>query len=266
MATLALGLANATRSPRTLKFALRFLSVGIFLIAWEIFARLSNSLLIPTFVDTLAALVHLLMSPTLWQALWLSNQAMVLGFALAAIFGTALGLLIGRWRAAEQFVDPYLNMLLVLPTSALIPVLIMATGLGIVTRVLVVFWFAVVVIVVNTRAGLRTLDPAWVEMARSFGATERQLWRKIFLRGALPAIMAGMRLGIARAISGMLTVELLVLAIGVGRLILDFQGRFESAYLYAVVFVVVCQVVLLMQLVRWLERGAAPWKSQEGIE
>jgi NitT/TauT family transport system permease protein len=243
-----------------------FLFLGVFVVGWEIFARQSDSLLIPTCTSTLAALVQLLSSPTLWDALWVSNQAMILGFALAAIVGTALGLLIGRWHAAEQFIDPYLNMLLVLPMSALIPVLIMATGLGMVTRVLVVFLFAVVVITVNTRAGLRAMDPAWVEMARSFGASERQLWRKILLRAALPAIVTGWRLGIARAISGMLTVELLVLALGVGRLILDFQGRFESAHLYAVIFVVVCQVLLLMQVGKRLERRSAPWASQEALE
>jgi len=154
----------------------------------------------------------------------------------------------------------------VTPMSALIPILIMMTGLGILTRVLIVFSFAVVVITVNTRAGLRTIDSGWIEMARSFGASEWLLWRKILLRGALPAIMTGLRLGMARSVSGMVLVELLLLALGLGRLILDFQGSFESPSLYATVFVIVAEAVILMQLLKWLERRIVPWTEQVVVE
>ncbi|HEX7588218.1 MAG TPA: ABC transporter permease subunit [Anaerolineae bacterium] len=220
----------------------------------------------PTFTETMIATVRLLATPELWEALWVSNQAMVLGFALSVLIGIPAGFLMARWHAAEQFINPYLNILLVTPMSALIPIMIMATGLGIVTRVLIVFSFAVVVLVVNTRAGLRTVDPTWIEMARSFGASEWQLWRLILLRGSLPAILTGLRLAMARAISGMLFVELLLLALGLGRLILDFQGTFESANLYATVLVIVCEAVGLMQVFKWLEHRAAPWTGQVVVE
>jgi NitT/TauT family transport system permease protein len=191
---------------------------------------------------------------------------MVVGFAFAASFGILLGAAMGRWRAAEVFIDPYLSILLVTPMAALIPILIMATGLGMVTRVLVVFCFAVAVVTVNTRAGLRMVDPGWVEMARSFGASEGQLWRKIRLRGALPAVLTGLRLGLARAITGMLLVELLIIALGIGRLMLDFQGTFDSASLYATVLVVVGEAVVLMQVFKRLERRAASWTGPMVVE
>jgi NitT/TauT family transport system permease protein len=256
------------RLPRAtkMKWSLRLISLGIFALCWEIFAHYVKSLLLPGFSQTLGALGHLLITRELWEALWISNQAMLLGFSSAAVLGVAVGLLMGRWRTAEKFLDPYLNILLVTPMSALIPIIIMATGLGLVSRVLVIFSFAFVVITVNTRAGLRTLDPNWIEMGRSFGATERQLWLKISLRGALPAILTGLRLGLARAVTGMLTVELLLLALGLGRLILDFEGTFESASLYATVLVIVAEAVLLMQVLKQLERRAAPWLGQVAIK
>jgi len=250
------------RVPRS---TIRLGSLIVFALGWEWAARRMDSLLVPGFFATLKALLGLVASPVLWNALWVSNQAMLLGFALSAIIGVPLGLLMGRWRPAEKFVDPYLNILLVTPMAALIPIIIMATGLGMVSRVLIVFTFAVVVIIVNTLAGLRTLDPAWVEMARSFGATEAQMWRKILLRGALPAILTGLRLGLARSISGMLLVELVLLALGIGRLILDFQGTFESAKLYATILVIIAEAVLLMQAFKWLERRAAPWSGQAAV-
>jgi ABC-type nitrate/sulfonate/bicarbonate transport system permease component len=252
-------------SDRTLRLSLRLGSLIVFALGWEWAAGRMHSLLMPGFFVTLRALLGLVVSPVLWQALWVSNQAMLLGFAFGAIIGVPLGLLMGRWRPAERFVDPYLNILLATPMSALIPIIIMATGLGMVSRVLIVFSFAFVVIAINTRAGLRALDPAWIEMAHSFGATEAQMWRKILLRGALPAILTGLRLGLARSISGMLMVELVLLALGIGRLILDFQGSFESAQLYATVLVIVAEAVLLMQACKWLERRAAPWLGQAAV-
>jgi NitT/TauT family transport system permease protein len=253
-------------SPGWEKWGLRLLSVCVFTAVWEVVALRLRSLMLPTFSATLVALVRLLGSPDLWEALWISNQAMALGFSLAAVLGTASGALMGRWRAAETFIDPYLSILLVMPKSAIIPILIMATGLGVVTRVLIVFSFAFVIITVNTRAGLRTVDPGLIEMARSFGAREGQLWRKIVLPGALPAILTGLRLGLAQSITGMLLVELLILALGIGRLMLDFQGTFDSASLYATVLVVVSEAVVLMQLFKELERRAASWTESPVVE
>ena len=253
-------------SERTLRTALRLGSLIVFALGWEWTAQRMHSLLLPGFFATLKALLGLIASPVLWNALWISNQAMLLGFALGAIIGVPLGFLMGRWPPAERFVDPYLSILLATPMAALIPIIIMATGLGMVSRVLIVFSFAFVVITVNTRAGLRAFDPGWIEMARSFSATEAQMWRKILLRGALPAILTGLRLGLARSISGMLMVELVLLALGIGRLILDFQGTFQSAQLYATVLVIIAEAVLLMQGCKWLERHAAPWLGQVAVE
>jgi NitT/TauT family transport system permease protein len=244
------------------KWSLRFGSLVALALSWELLAHSADSLLMPTFIETLTALMRLLMTRQLWQALWVSNQAMVLGFSLAAIFGISLGLLMGRNRTAEKLIDPYLSILLVTPMSAMIPIVVMATGLGVVSRVMVVFSFAFVTIIVNTRAGVRMVEPGWLEMTRAFGGTERQLWLKILLRGALPAILTGLRLGLNRAISGMLTMELLLIAVGLGRLILDFQGYFETANLYATVLVILAEAVILTHLCRRLERRAAPWADQ----
>ncbi len=229
-------------------------------------ARRLDSLLLPSFTETLRALAQLVGSPLLWEAMWISNQAMLLGFALAALVGILLGLLIGRWRSAERFLDPYLSILLVTPKSALMPLVIMATGLGLASRVMVTFTFAVVSITVNVRAGVRAIDPAWIEMARSFGASELQVWRKVLLRGALPAILTGLRLGLARSVSGMITLELTFVALGLGRLLLGFEETLRSASLYATVLVVIAEAVMLLQAFEWLERKMAPWTQQAAAE
>lgn len=253
-------------SERAAKIGLRLGSLIVLALVWELAAWRMNSLLIPGFFATLKALLELVTSRALWEALWISNQAMVIGFALGTTVGIPLGLLMGRWPPADKFLDPYLSILLVTPMSALIPIIIIATGLGLASRVLIVFLFAFVVITVNARAGLHTVDPSWIEMAHSFGATEAQLWRRVLLRGALPAILTGLRLGLARAITGMLIVELVLLALGIGQLIIDFQGRFEWAQLYATVVVVIIEATLLLGAIRWIERRGAPWVGQVAVE
>jgi NitT/TauT family transport system permease protein len=98
-------------------------------------------------------------------------------------------------------------------------------------------------------------------MATSFGAGEREIWRKILLPGSLPAIMTGVRLGLGRGVTGMVIIELLMVAVGIGGLILKFQGQFASDLLYALVILVILEALLLVSAVRFLERKIAPWAS-----
>ena len=115
------------------------------------------------------------------------------GFAMWVLLGILAGLAAARFRSIEGFIDPYLNILLVTPMAALIPLLIMSLGIGMASRIVLVFVFSVPVIIVNTRAGVRQVEAHLIEMAHSFGASERQVWRKVLLPGSLPAVMTGVR-------------------------------------------------------------------------
>jgi NitT/TauT family transport system permease protein len=260
--------SNAVRARQSERWRWGLGAASLVVVAsvWQLLALRLHSLLLPTFTETVVASARLAGDGTLWDALWVSNQAAALGFISAAVVGIAIGLTTGRSPLAEKMIDPYLNILLATPKAALIPVLIMATGLGLLSRVLVVFSFAVVSIAVNTRAGMRLVENSWVEMAHSFGANEAQLWRKVLLPGALPGIIAGLRLGLIRSVSGMITVELLLLALGVGRLILTYQGNFEAASLYATTLFVVAEAILLTQALNWAERRAFAHIGQAVVE
>jgi len=248
------------------RLVLALAGFSLFVLAWESLALALDSLLMPGFFETAVAIVRLVQTRELWEAVWISNQAMLYGFSASIALGTPLGLLMGRWRKAERFIDPYLNILLVVPISALIPIMIMATGLGLFTRVLIVFSFSFVMIVVNVRAGLRLVDPILIEMAHAFGARELQMWRAVLLPGALPGIFTGLRLGLIRSVSGMITVELLLLALGIGRLIMDFQGSFQAANLYATIAVVVGEAVLLLQIFKSIERWGMRWSERAPVK
>jgi ABC-type nitrate/sulfonate/bicarbonate transport system permease component len=237
----------------------RLLTLLVIAVAWQLLAINAGGLLIPSFTDTVVALVELLFDPVLWQALLISNQAMVIGFAISVVIGIPLGLAMGRFRAAEQFSDVYLNILLVTPISTLIPLLVMSVGIGLAARIILVVFFTFIMIIVNSRAGVRQVDPSLIEMGRSFGASERQLWQRIILPGAMPAVMAGIRIGLSRAVQGMVIVELLMVSVGVGGLILRYRGFFQADRLYAVIVVIVIEALILIALARWVERRVVPW-------
>jgi ABC-type nitrate/sulfonate/bicarbonate transport system permease component len=237
----------------------RLIALALVGSVWQVYAVRVHSLLIPTFTATIFGVADLVRDPEVYRAFYLSNQALVLGFAISLVVGIVAGLAAARFQRIEGFIDPYLNILLVTPMAALIPLLIMSLGIGIASRVLLVVVFSVPVIVVNTRAGVRQVEANLLEMAHSYGASERQVWRKILLPGALPAIMTGVRLGLGRAVTGMVVVELLFVAVGIGNLIGLYRGRFDSGLLYGVVILVVVEAFILISILRRIERRIAPW-------
>lgn len=255
---------NPAPRPRWLRLldsdrTYQVLTFAVFAAAWQLYGTFWGGLLIPTFTETAAAFVELVGTPEFWDAFWVSNQALVLGFACSVAIGVPVGVLLGRYRLLERLTDVYLNILLVTPMAAIIPLLIMSIGFGLLSRVVLVALFAVVMVVVNVRTGVRQVDPGLIQMAKSFGANEREVWRDILIPGALPSIMTGIRLGLGRAVTGMVIVELLMVSLALGGLILQFRGTFNAAALYAVIAAILIESLVLITIAHWLERRIAPW-------
>jgi NitT/TauT family transport system permease protein len=172
----------------------------------------------------------------------------------------------GRFRAVEHFLDLYVNALMSAPTTAFVPVLILWFGLGVESRIAVVFLFAVFVIIINTMTGVKQVDSVLVEMARSFGAKEREIFFKIILPAALPAIMAGLRLGMGRAVKGMVTAEMLLTLTGIGAMIMQYGSAFATDALFAVILTVLLVALITMKAVQWLDHRLTGWKAGIAIE
>lgn len=245
-----------TRGLRRLAPSLLFaLAAGA---CWELGARASASFLLPSASDTLGALGRMLASPDLWRALLVSNASLAVGLPLAVLAGVPVGLALGHSRVIERVLGVHLDLMLVTPKSALMPIVVMAFGFGLLTRAVVVALFAFPVIAVTMKAGVESLDWRLVEMARAFGARRIQIWRRVLLPGARPALATALRLGLARAVAGMISVELLLVAVGLGGMVLEFEADFDAASVYAVVLVVMAEAVLLIGLAsRWQRRHGA---------
>jgi NitT/TauT family transport system permease protein len=171
------------------------------------------------------------------------------------------GLWAGRSPRVEAWIDPWLDILLVLPLAALGPLVIIACGVGLAARTVIVGLFAAPVIAVNAITALRNLKPGLMEMAQAFGATRWQLWWRILLPSALPGLLTGLRIGLSRALTGMVIAELLVVAAGVGGLLLEYQSQFDAGAVYGVAVVVMSEAVLLTRLAGRLERRVTEWAT-----
>jgi NitT/TauT family transport system permease protein len=248
------------------RYGTHFLSLLSLAALWEIAGRAMDSSLIPPLSQIGAAWWKLLSSGKLLANLTLSLSTLAIGFALALLFGIALGLLMGRFRAVEHFFDIYVNALMSAPMTAFVPVLILWFGLGVESRIAVVFLFAVFVIIVNTMTGVKQVDAVLLEMARSFGAREREIFFKIIVPAALPAIMAGLRLGMGRAVKGMVTGEMLLTLTGVGAMIMQYGSAFATDALFAVILTILMIALLTMKAVHWLDRRLTGWKAEIAIE
>jgi ABC-type nitrate/sulfonate/bicarbonate transport system permease component len=245
--------AAPRRRERWQKLGLRLGLLAAVLLAWQAIGDDSAKLATPTFTRTAAAFLDLVRNGELVDGLVESNKAMVGGYLLALVVSLPLGILMGNVRIVERVVQPYLTMLLALPLIAVLPLIQSIFGLGLASRTVVVFLFAFVYVTVNTTVGVRGTDPRLREMARSFGATRWQMLTQIVLPSAFPSIMAGARLGLSRAIVGMVVAELFLVGEGVGNLIMYYRSHYDPAPVFALALVLVLEGVAVMAVARRLE-------------
>lgn len=248
------------------RFGTNVLSILSLALLWELAGRIFDSVLIPPLSRIGVAWWKLLASGKLLSNLALSLTTLAAGFFLALLFGIVIGALMGRFRAVEHFLDLYVNSLMSAPTTAFVPVLIVWFGLGVESRIAVVFLFAVFVVIINTMTGVKQVDRVLVEMARSFGAREREVFFKIILPAAMPAIMAGVRLGMGRAVKGMVTAEMLLTLTGIGAMIMQYGSAFATDSLFAVILTILVLAMITMRAVQWVDKRLTGWKEEIAIE
>jgi NitT/TauT family transport system permease protein len=229
-------------------------ALALLVAVWQSYASRSGNFLMPRPVRFVKAIPDVLGSGAAWGALGTSDVSLLLGYGIAVLAGVPLGLAMARSRVVDRVMGPYLDIAIVVPMAVMMPVVLMALGLTRRAQVAVIVLFAVPFIVVATRDGARTLRAEWTEMARVFGAGELQLWRRVMLPGSVGAIVAGLRLGFAQALTGLVTVELTLIALGIGKQMIVYQSHFQSAQLFVFVALLMAQSVAFLSVLRLLER------------
>lgn len=229
-------------------------SLIIWAILWEIVGRSGASFVIPPLSAIFARIVEIVPTPSFGAALWITGKAFIIGTIIAILIGIPLGVLMGRSQIADRIFLPWVNLFLSAPLSALVPVIMVIFGAGQTTIILTVVLFAIWIIVLDARAGVRNITPSLVEMALSFGANPWQAFSKIYVWAALPEILAGVRLGLIRAVKGVVIGQMLVSIIGFGQLFELYSSRFLMEHFWALLFVLFAFAFTINEALAWLER------------
>ena len=215
--------------------ALRAGSVVAFVLLWEWAARVPISFNFPSPWAMLTALFALLRSGDLPAATLISLQSLLLGFSAAVLVGVPLGLVMGVVRPVGRVARVYLDLLIALPTAALVPLVILSVGINVFSSAVIVFVFSAPFVTMNAYGGVRDVRPRLVEMARAFDASWAQLVTLIVLPSALPMILAGIRYALSRGFVGLIVAELLLSPFGLGKLIMASRSMFEHDRMFATV-------------------------------
>ena len=239
------------------------LSVVGGLLLWEIVGRflVTNPILFSPLSKVLEIGWKLLLSGDLMRHFSVSALEFSLGFALAAVVGIALGFFMATSRRAQDILDPWVSFFYSSPLVALMPFFLLIFGIGLASKVAIVFVIAVFPILLNAFVGIRSADPHLLEVASAFNCTRAQVFSKILLPAALPFVIVGLRLGIGRALTGVVVGELFASRAGVGYMISSAGLSFDTATVFLGVLIFSLMGVLLMEGLKLLEHRLAPWRK-----
>jgi ABC-type nitrate/sulfonate/bicarbonate transport system permease component len=246
-------------------WTLRIATAVVFFGAWELAER--TGVIDPLFFSSPSLIVsrffEMVADGSIWPHIAASATVIGLGFAAAAVIGVPIGLAMGRSKVVHGTLEPYIAGIYASPTVAFLPLMIIWLGIGIPSKVALVFLGCVIIIIVNTETGVAQVDRRLVETTRSFMANERQILRIVVLPSALPFILAGMRLAMGRALLMVVVAEIYASNAGLGYLIFQAGGYYDTAQVFVGVAILATAGVVLNTGLRSIERKMAPWRLEE---
>lgn len=239
----------------------------LIIIGWEIAAVLiDNEFILPRVESVLAILtaptVDILGSGSLIDNALLSIERVLLGFGLAAVVGIPVGIVMGYWKRAEDFLDPAIQIFRPIPPLAWIPLALAWFKTGLVSMTFIIFIGAIFPVLLNTVDGVKSVNRTWVESAFTFGATQPQILRKVILPAALPTVWTGLRLGFGIAWMCVVAAEMLPgTTTGLGYLIMYAYNWGQSQVIIAGMIVIGLIGLGIDGLFRAVENRQFRWRG-----
>jgi NitT/TauT family transport system permease protein len=255
------------------------LSVTTFLVLWQLLGVVRTAwpqgvslggikfavpptLFLPVPSEVALAFRDLVQGGELAQDVAVSLQEFAIGYVMAVVAGIFLGLTLGWYRRFSYAIDPFITFFYATPRIVLLPLLIIWFGIGIWSKIAVVFLGAFFAIVINTAAGVRNLDANLIKVAHSFGASDLKLFTTIALPGSVPFILTGLRLGIGHALVGVVVGELVAAQHGIGRLMAIAGATFQSDKVFAGLIIIASAGMLTTMFLQRLERKFEAWRPR----
>lgn len=239
-------------------------SPAIVLCIWELAGRLgwTNPILLPNPTQIMAALAALVTSGGILAPLVHTVGLFVVGFTLAAVIGTAIGIAMATSRRLYGLLEPLVEILRPIPKPALVPVLFLFLGIGKATMIALVVLAGMFPVLISTYQGVRGLDPVLLETARTFQISRSRTIMSIILPASLPMILAGMRVALGLGLVLVILAEMLAAQEGIGFRILDLERSFQIRDMFAWIVVLVLLGAAMMKVFDVAERNLVPWRGR----
>jgi len=243
------------------------LSVAIFLIAWELVGgvfQFVNPMFMsaPSFIWKAA--VQLFGSGEIWNDLYVSGVEFAWGYVLSVVVAIPFGIAVGWYKKMAYLFDPFVNAMNATPRVALLPLVIIWLGIGILSKVGIIFLGAVFPLLINTRDGVKTTPANLLNAARSFGASEWQIFRNVVLPSTVPFILTGLRLAVGRALIGVMVGELYAATAGIGFMITVAGATFQTDKVFVGVLIFAISGMAATEVIDRFERRFDKWRPKVG--
>jgi ABC-type nitrate/sulfonate/bicarbonate transport system permease component len=244
-------------------------AVAIFLGIWELVGN-TFQLINPMFMSAPSlvwrAAVQLFSSGEIWNDLKISGLELFWGYSLSVVFAVPFGIMVGWYKRVSYIFDPFINAMNATPRVALLPLVIIWLGIGILSKVGIIFLGAVFPILINTRDGVKTTPYNLLTCARSFGASEWMVFKAVVLPSTLPFILTGLRLATGRALVGVMVGELYAATAGIGFMITVAGATFQTDKVFVGVGIFAISGMILMEALTKVERRFDKWRVKVGAQ
>lgn len=234
--------------------SLKLLSAVLIFGAWEISSRSGINYAFPTFFESMSALFDMILSGLIFKAYAETLKPLVVGVLISTFIGVGIGVWVGLSEKFDWLVSPIFIIMQSAPLAALIPLIIMAYGIGLTSKTFVVCIMAMPVIVLNTSGAVKNTPSSLIEMSRSFLASEREVILKIIIPSASPVIFAGLRLGVSAGFIGAILAELKITPTGVGDIISYSRMTADYPSMYAAIFSIIVLAVIFLNVLERIEK------------
>jgi NitT/TauT family transport system permease protein len=237
-----------------------------FLLLWETSSRLAwvNPLFISSPTKVVQAAIEVFSTAEFRNDMGVSAVEFIVGYLAAIAVGVPLGLAVGWFKRLYYLLSPFIHILNTIPRITLLPIIIIWFGIGIWSKVMVVFLGAVIPILISTYSGVSNSEERFMRVARSFNATRGRVFRTIVLPGTVPFIFTGLKYGSGRALLGVIVGELYAATAGVGYFIASAGNAFQTDKMLVGVLLVVFVGLVTVESLAWLERRFDAWRPRVG--
>jgi ABC-type nitrate/sulfonate/bicarbonate transport system, permease component len=244
-----------------------FIPSLLLFVCWELFSRANESLKLfnPNFLPAPTVLlqegIELAKTGIILDSILASTFRIVVGFMIGCIAALAVGVFMSKYRAAEYWLSPVLNMIGPIPALALLPLFIIWFGIGEFPKVLLIAWTTFIPVLVYTLDGFKSVPSTLVRSAMSLGASERQIFARVLLPSAFPNFLVGAQVSLGLSFSALIVSEMMGAKSGLGYIIVDARNYFKISNMFIAIILIGLEYSLFSYLLKLVERKALAWRK-----